>query len=214
VIVGTGPTHGKGTVQTLIDLDRIAGRKEDLGDLKMTIEQFFRVSGASTQLEGVVPDVLLPDPVGFLDTGERKLDHAIAWSQIAAVPHDDWKATWKTPALVAKSAARVAKNPLLSKIATANTLLRAERENTRMPLAKTEWETRHKKLTTALDQSSPDLVHAPAAFSVTMIDDGSSAPSAPPGPGVKADDRPKRWRDQIARDPWIDESVAILADMK
>jgi carboxyl-terminal processing protease len=214
VIVGTGPTHGKGTVQTLIDLDRVVGHKEDLGDLKLTIEQFFRVSGASTQLEGVVPDVLLPDPEGFLDTGERKLDHAIAWSSITAVPHDDWKATWKAPALVAKSAARIAKNPLLSKIATANTLLRSERENTRMPLAKTEWETRHKKLMTALDASSPDLVHAPAGFTVTILDGGSSPPSPPPGPGVKADDRPKRWRDQIARDPWIDESVAILGDMK
>jgi carboxyl-terminal processing protease len=212
VIVGTGPTHGKGTVQTLVDLDRIAGRKEDLGDLKLTIEQFFRVSGASTQLEGVTPDVLLPDPAGYLDTGEKKLDHPIAWSQIDAVPHDDWKATWKTPQLVAKSGARIAKDPLLSKIATANTLLRSERENTRMPLKRSEWETRHKQLQTALDAASPDLVHAPAAFAVTTIGD-PDAPAAPPGPGVKADDRPKRWRDALARDPWIAESVAILGDM-
>src|SRR5947207_8375200 len=68
VIVGTGPTHGKGTVQTLADLDRITGRKDDLGVLKLTIEQFFRVSGASTQLQGVVPDIVLPDPEGFVDT--------------------------------------------------------------------------------------------------------------------------------------------------
>ena len=212
VIVGTGPTHGKGTVQTLVDLDRVAGHKEDLGDLKLTIEQFFRVSGASTQLEGVTPDVLLPDPAGYLDTGEKKLDHPIAWSQIDPVPHDDWKATWKATQLVAKSAARVSKDPLLSKIATANTLLRSERENTRMPLQKTAWETRHKQLQTALDAASPDLVHAPAAFAVTTIGD-PDAPAAPPGPGVKADDRPKKWRDALARDPWVAECVSILGDM-
>src|SRR4029077_15683096 len=45
IIVGTGPTHGKGTVQKLVDLDRISGRRQDLGDLKLTTEQFFRVSG-------------------------------------------------------------------------------------------------------------------------------------------------------------------------
>jgi carboxyl-terminal processing protease len=213
VIVGTGPTHGKGTVQTLIDLDRVAQRKEDLGDLKMTIEQFFRVSGASTQLEGVTPDIVLPDPAGYLDTGERKLEHAIAWSKIQPVPHDDWAVTWKVPALVVKSAARVAKNPLLSKIAAANTLLRSEREDTRIPLARSAWEARHKQLQTALEGASPDLVHAPPAFSVVLVDGDSSTPAPPPGPGVKADDRPARWRDALARDPWIDECVAILGDM-
>jgi carboxyl-terminal processing protease len=213
VIVGTGPTHGKGTVQTLIDLDRIAGHKQDLGDLKMTIEQFFRVSGASTQLEGVVPDILLPDPAGYLDTGERKLEHAIAWSQIKPVPHDEWKVTWKLPVLVTKSVARVAQHPLLSKIAAANGVLRSERENSRMPLAKTAWEERRKRLRTALDAASPDLVHAPAAFTVTMLDDSAAVPAAPPGPGVKPSDRPARARDALARDPWIEECVAILGDM-
>ncbi|MGE5185406.1 MAG: carboxy terminal-processing peptidase [Acidobacteriota bacterium] len=214
VIVGTGPsTHGKGTVQKLVDLDRVSGAHDDLGVLKITVEQFFRVSGASTQLEGVVPDIVLPDPTGYLDTGERKLDHAIAWSQIAPAPHDDWKATWKVPALVQKSTMRVAKSPVLSKIAAANQILRAQREDTRMPLQYTAWEARRKTLQTALDSASPDLSKAKPALAVTPIDGNDTAASAP-GPGVKPDARPMKWRDALARDPWVDECVSILGDMK
>jgi carboxyl-terminal processing protease len=211
VIVGT-TTHGKGTVQTLVDLDRVAGSKEDLGDLKLTIEQFFRVSGASTQLEGVTPDVALPDPVGYLDLGEKKLDHAIAWSKIGAAKHDDWKVTWDTAKLVMRSTARVAKDPVLSKIATSNQVLRAEREDSRMPLAKTAWEKRHHELETALEAVSTDTKKLPPTFTVTTIDDGST-PTAPPGPGVKADDRATKWRDALSRDPFVAECTSILGDM-
>jgi carboxyl-terminal processing protease len=212
VIVGTGPTHGKGTVQKLIDLDRISSAKGDLGDLKITTEQFFRVSGSSTQLEGVVPDIVLPDPVGYMDAGEKKLDHALAWSQIDPAAHDDWRATWKIPALQQKSAARVAKDPRLSKIANANQTLRQQREDSRMPLEKKAWLARRKTLEAAIDSASPDMAHSSPLFNVAPLDTGDVAPP-PPGPGVKPEDRPQKWSDALARDPWVDESLAILGDM-
>ena len=211
VIVGQ-QTHGKGTVQTLVDLDRVIGSKDDLGDLKLTIEQFFRVSGSSTQLEGVKPDIVLPDRVGYLDLGEGKLDHAIAWSKIAEARHDDWKMTWNVGKLAEQSAARVAKDPLLSKIASSNKVLRAEREDTRMPLAKAAWEKRHHDLDAALEATSTDTKKLAPALTVATIDDGS-APAVAPGPGVKVEDRITRWRDSLARDPWVAECVSILGDM-
>ena len=212
VIVGTGPTHGKGTVQTLADLDRFAGRRDDLGVLKLTIEQFFRVSGASTQMQGVVPDIVLPDPEGFVDAGERQLEHAIPWSQIDRAPHDDWKAKWSSTVLVKNSAARVAKSPLLSKIAAATEIMRARKNDTRMPLEQKAWQQRRKDLKAAIDAASPDLVHAPAAFTVQTIEDPANGHSAP-GPGGKTDDRPAKWRDSLARDPWVEECAAILGDI-
>ena len=115
VIVGTGPTHGKGTVQALINLDH-DGDKPVLGVVKLTIQQFFRVSGSSTQREGVTPDITLPNPSSYIKSGERDLEHAIEWTKIEPAPHVDWKATWDRSALVAKSAKRVAKNPVFAKI--------------------------------------------------------------------------------------------------
>ncbi len=210
VIVGTGPTHGKGTVQTLADLDRVTGGKVELGVFKITIQQFFRVSGSSTQREGVTPDIVLPDPAGHVETGERELEHAIAWSKIPAAPHDTWPVTWKIESLITKSAARVSKHPVLAKIATATAVLRARRNDTRVPLAHDAWETRRKEQRAVLDAASPDLKAAPAKFQVTTLDD--PAPMAP-GPGGKTDDRPAKWRDSLARDPWVEESVNILGDM-
>jgi carboxyl-terminal processing protease len=209
IIVGTGPTHGKGTVQTLADLDRATGGKIDLGVLKITIQQFFRVNGASTQREGVTPDIVLPDPAGHLETGERELEHAIPWSKVPAVEHAFWPVPWKTSTLIERSAARVAKQPVLAKMAALTQLLRANRNDTRVPLARPAWEAHRKQQLQAIEAASPDLKNEPARLAVKSFGD---AP-LPPGPGGASDDRLTRWRDNLARDPWVEECVNILGDM-
>ena len=211
VIVGTGPTHGKGTVQTLAELDRVTGSKVDLGSLKITIQQFFRVNGVSTQREGVTPDVLLPDPAAHIETGERTLEHAIPASQITAAEHDDWKATWKTPALVQRSAARVAKQPVFAKMAALTEVLKASRDDTRIPLQRTAWEAHRSQQRAAFEAASPDLKAGPAQLIVKTLDAG--VPLPPPAAGGRPDDRLKIWRDNVARDPWVEECVNILGDM-
>ncbi|HET7504802.1 MAG TPA: carboxy terminal-processing peptidase [Kofleriaceae bacterium] len=210
VIVGTGPTHGKGTVQTLADLDRMTGGKIDLGVLKITIQQFFRVSGSSTQREGVTPDIVLPDPAGHIETGERQLEHAIPWSQVPPAEHDLWMAPWKVSALAERSAARVAKQPVLAKMAVLTQLLRANRNDTRIPLARPAWEAHRKQEQAALEAVTPDLKNEAAKLTVKTLDDAT--PIAP-GPGGNTDDRMTRWRDNLARDPWVEECVNILGDM-
>ncbi|HEY8585097.1 MAG TPA: carboxy terminal-processing peptidase [Rhodanobacter sp.] len=80
------PTFGKGTVQNLVDLDRFAqgdGEKPQLGELKMTIQEFFRINGGSTQLKGVTPDILFPQNGDAKDFGESTYDNALKWTQIA-----------------------------------------------------------------------------------------------------------------------------------
>lgn len=210
VIVGTGPTHGKGTVQTIADLGRATGGKIDLGVLKITIQQFFRVSGSSTQREGVTPDIVLPDPAGHIETGERTLEHAIPWSQVPPADHDLWPATWKVGTLAERSAARVAKQPVLAKMAALTQLLRANRDDTRIPLARPAWEAHRKQEQAALEAAAPDLKNEPAKLTVKSLDD---ATPLPPSASGNSDDRIARWRDNLARDPWVDECVNILGDM-
>jgi carboxyl-terminal processing protease len=212
VIVGT-TTHGKGTVQTLADLDRIAHSPEELGVLKITIQQFFRINGGSTQLEGVKPDIVLPDSAGYIDSGERTLPHAIPWSQIDPATHDDWHAKWQLPELVKKSAARVTKQPVFGKYATSNQLLRARRDDTRVPLAVGAWETRRKEMRAAFEAATPDLEKTPTALTVTAIDDPDAAVTAPRPGGAKPEDRTAHWRETLAHDPWVDECLNVLGDM-
>ena len=81
LVVGE-PTFGKGTVQSLVDLSQFARGKDDLGRLRLTIAQFFRVQGGSTQHKGVVPDVIFPTAVGSGRHGESSLDNALPWAEI------------------------------------------------------------------------------------------------------------------------------------
>jgi carboxyl-terminal processing protease len=77
------PTFGKGTVQQLVDLDYIANREQSLGQLKLTMAQFFRIDGGSTQHKGVLPDVDFPVTLDAQDYGESTYDNALPWTQIA-----------------------------------------------------------------------------------------------------------------------------------
>lgn len=84
VIIGE-PTFGKGTVQNLIDLGEYDNDNDaQLGQLKATIAQFFRVAGDSTQHRGVVPDITFPTALGADDEGERALPNALPWARIEA----------------------------------------------------------------------------------------------------------------------------------
>ncbi|MBN8248416.1 MAG: carboxy terminal-processing peptidase [Verrucomicrobia bacterium] len=84
VIVGDNASHGKGTVQTVQELGMFLGRTvENPGAAKVTIRKFYRPSGASTQLKGVVPDIILPSVVSYMDVGESSLENALAWDTIS-----------------------------------------------------------------------------------------------------------------------------------
>jgi len=77
------PSFGKGTVQTLIDLDRFSpAEKVRYGELKMTIAQFFRINGGTTQLRGVTPDIKLPVLSDIDSFGESSYDNALPWVAI------------------------------------------------------------------------------------------------------------------------------------
>jgi carboxyl-terminal processing protease len=81
VVVGT-TTYGKGTIQNLVDLDRFLPGRDDLGQIKLTIGKFYRVTGSSTQHRGVVPDVELPSPIDPAEFGESAQATALPWDQI------------------------------------------------------------------------------------------------------------------------------------
>jgi carboxyl-terminal processing protease len=210
LIVGTGHTHGKGTVQVVADLDRLTGGNANLGSFKITVQQFFRVSGASTQWQGVVPDIALPDPAGHIDSGERELKNSIPYSSIEALPHQDWTPAWKTEALADKSKARIAKNDVLPKLAARTEMLRLRQTATKIPLQKAAWTTQRDQQRAQLEATSPDIDDRAPRFTVTMLEKETAA--AVSGSG-KADDRLARWRENLARDPWVEEALAVLSDM-
>lgn len=115
-VVGDRTTHGKGTVQTVIEMDRVIPQRQRQGQTtgasKVTVQKFYLPNGASTQLKGVVPDIILPSIEEFLPIGEQDLPHALPWDEISTSFFD---ATPPAPALRSaletRSSARVGSLP-------------------------------------------------------------------------------------------------------
>lgn len=112
VVMGGAHTHGKGTVQTIVDLNEniplLHLRKyEDLGALKVMIQKFYRVTGGSTQYKGIEPDIVLPSLLEHIESGERYLEHSLPWDSIDAVEYDTAPRTFDLDALRKMSLDRV-----------------------------------------------------------------------------------------------------------
>ncbi|MEQ1602177.1 MAG: carboxy terminal-processing peptidase [Methylophilaceae bacterium] len=111
IVIGE-PSFGKGTVQSVVNLDQLARNEQPrYGELKMTIAQFFRINGGTTQLRGVTPDISLPSMTNAEDYGESSYDNALPWTQIQAA---DYKPTGNltdiVPLLTATHNARISKD--------------------------------------------------------------------------------------------------------
>lgn len=120
VVVGSQSTFGKGTVQRFFDLDKsVSGATEfkPLGDVKITLQKFYRVNGGSTQLKGVIPDINLPDNQQFIESGEKEMEYPMAWSEIKPVVYSqDIVDLKKMDQLKKKSAARVEASEQFAKV--------------------------------------------------------------------------------------------------
>ncbi len=102
LIVGDSSTHGKGTVQSLIQLgpvmdDNKLSYEYHPGALKLTIRKFYRASGSSTQLKGVIPDLILPSVNNYAEVGEASLDNPLPWDEITSAKYE--KLNWIEPYL-------------------------------------------------------------------------------------------------------------------
>ncbi len=122
LVIGDEATHGKGTVQSLLDLGRQLFQRlpnaPSLGAIKITMQQFYRPSGDSTQNEGVKSDVELPSITTHLEVGESDLDYALAFDR---VPRASFESTGRVSdelvdVLRERSAARVASDEEFAKV--------------------------------------------------------------------------------------------------
>ncbi len=115
VVVGDSTTFGKGTVQTMVELSNIiplslSGKStgNEAGALKLTIQKFYRISGGSTQLQGVSADVKLPSLWDQADIGEVALKGPMPYDTIEPATYEKWEHPLFKPELKQRSAGRIA----------------------------------------------------------------------------------------------------------
>jgi carboxyl-terminal processing protease len=138
LIIGEA-SFGKGTVQTLINLDRFGqGENAKLGELKMTVAQFFRINGGTTQLRGVTPDIKLPTMSDSDNFGESSYDNALPWTSIKPaifLPAGDL--TDIVPMLDRKHTARIAGDKDFQYLVEDIALVSKQRKENMMSLSET-----------------------------------------------------------------------------
>jgi carboxyl-terminal processing protease len=148
VIVGSTSTYGKGTVQRFLDLDN-ATRDESvkpLGDMKLTIQKFYRITGKTTQLDGVTPDIVLPDFYNFVELGEKENDYPLESTTIPAVPYNqNAYQIADLGKLKSASATRVEANETFKKVNENAMRLRKQKDQTVYPLEANKYRMWNKK---------------------------------------------------------------------
>ncbi|EJL51066.1 C-terminal processing peptidase [Rhizobium sp. CF122] len=203
VIVGE-PSFGKGTVQTVVNLDQmVRNNKLELGELKVTIAQFFRINGGTTQLRGVTPDISLPglsDPTRF---GETSYDNALPWTQIkpATYTPNDTVATL-LPTLQSRHDARVKSDPDFQRLLQDIADLKAQREKGIVSLNETD---RRRELTARENRLKSRAQSSDGED--TGEDDGLQANERSLSADIAIENARKK-----AKDVLLDEAGAILAD--
>src|SRR5210317_1106349 len=118
IIVGSKQTFGKGTVQNVVDLNRMitGGTYGDLGALKITTDKFYRINGGSTQLEGVKSDIVFPDRYAYVEMGEKDQDNPLAWDRITPANYKPYSSMNNYKYSLERSKKRLEENPMVSLI--------------------------------------------------------------------------------------------------
>ncbi len=148
VIIGT-QSFGKGTVQSFYNLDPAVLPQFDtikpLGEVKITNQKFYRINGGATQLKGVMPDVVLPDPYAFIDVGEKELDYPMPWDEIMKATYDEY--TSINYSKVKKgSTERIKSSSAFKLIETQSKELKAKKDDTKYNLKLEKYRAEQKEL--------------------------------------------------------------------
>jgi carboxyl-terminal processing protease len=145
IIVGT-TTYGKGTVQRQIDLREIENSTEgEMGSIKLTLQKFYRVNGGSTQLRGVVPDVVLPEFLMYTDKGERSEPSAMPYDEIPA-PEYAKTNSLDVNTLVTASKKRIAANEYYKIVEQRAQQIKAQQDDNIYSLNETEFKKQLQKI--------------------------------------------------------------------
>jgi len=213
LIVGSKSTFGKGSVQRFFDLDRALKGNEEfkpLGNLKISMQKFYRVNGGSTQLKGVTPDIILPDNYHFIDTGEKEYENALEWTEIEPKSYSQNVVKLQNKSkVVALSAKRVKEDEQFKLILENAKRLKTNRDQSEYPISINEYgeliEKRKEEASKFKNLYEEDV----AFLSVSNMAVDTAY--------INADEsrigRNESWIEGLKKDFYLEETLFILRDL-
>ncbi|RAJ15127.1 carboxy terminal-processing peptidase [Olleya aquimaris] len=211
IIIGSNQTYGKGTVQNVLDLNRMVRNSShgDLGALKLTRQKFYRINGGSTQLEGVKSDVVVPDRYSFIEIGERDQENPLAWDKIAPVDYEEWDRYFDYDRTIAKSKERMANNEQLKLIENNARWAKTKMDENTYSLNYEKYKSKLKlneeeaKQFDAISDYKTDLTFQSLPYEQQLFEQDT----------ILRDKR-TRWHENLSKDVYVEEALNVLNDLK
>lgn len=208
VIIGSKHTYGKGTVQNLITLNDLLRKQPygDLGALKVTLQKFYRINGGSTQREGVLSDIVLPDRYSYIDMGERDMDNAMPWDKIERAAYTPYNNDFS--AVIKSSKERIALNEQFKLIDENAQWINERKDEKQVPLSLEKYRAKQKEVEEkakkfkAISKYKNELKFTSLPSELARIKNDTILES-------KRD----RWHEMLNGDVYIEEGVKILKDL-
>ncbi len=207
VVLGSKQTFGKGTVQNIIELNRFVSKSTygDLGALKFTTEKFYRITGKSTQLEGVYSDVVAPDQYAYVDIGEKDEENPLVWDQIASASFSKWNGYQNYQQVIEDSAARVASDTLFQLIDKNAKWVRQQQDKNDFSL---NYKLFSKEI--AKDESFADQFEILNEYTNSLTFKSLPYELAKMKSDTLLAEKRKRWQKSLNKDMYVNEAVSIL----
>ncbi len=205
IIMGSPHTHGKGSVQTILDLNDYVpwlslSDYEDLGALKVMIQKFYRVDGGSTQYKGVEPDIVMPSLYEHLESGERYLEYSLPWDSIEPVDYDPFAKPLSVQTIAKQSNIRVEKDDAFNVIREEAVNAKERSLDTVIYLDLEKMRT-DRKVTADAKERINSQIHT--------FDEDEALENE-----KKSDqEKQKIWEGQVSEDPYVLEAGRVIKDI-
>jgi carboxyl-terminal processing protease len=208
IVIGSSSTYGKGTVQRMIpltpDRDLIFSDKktEDLGNVKLTLQKFYRINGGATQLKGVTPDIILPDRFDYLKFREKDNPRSLPWDVIKEAAYNT--VNNELSGIIAQSNNDLRQNVTFNKIKAQVQLL--EKLNQKeYDLQLDKYRADQKQMKNAFKQLE-ELVKLPNTLNIrNLYADTTDVQST-----VEKTDKNKQWMKFRLNDVYLQQSISVL----
>lgn len=211
VILGT-PSFGKGTVQSFIDLDNYLLPQFDsvrpLGSVKVTMQKFYRISGGTTQLKGVIPDIALPDPYSLIEVGEKELDNPLPWDEMPKADYTPYS-NIDYEKLKKLSTERVKKNKSFQLMEQESKDFKMRRDDSQYSLNLEKYRAEVKKLRDDAKKFD-ELKNDVKGFDTQLL---AVDISNMQNDSLKTD-REKKWANNLKKDIYLFEATNVINDLK
>ena len=211
IVIGSKQTYGKGTVQNIVDLNRMirSNTNGDMGAFKFTTQKYYRINGGSTQLEGVKSDVVVPDRYSYIDIGEKDQKNPLEWDEIAPANYKLWESTFDYETTIKNSKDRMNSSVEIKLIDDNARWIKTMRDQSIYQLNFSKYsqdlelkETEAKRFD-ILSEYQTDLTFESLPYERPLMEQDS----------VFKINR-KRWHENLSQDIYMEEAINVLSDLK